>query len=75
MLVDDDPESDYRAKIILLEDNHGYSVPEIKRITNHHDNNIRRWIRIRRFNEQGMSSIYLEYICNAHKFRMMWKQR
>jgi transposase len=65
MLVDDDPESDYRAKIILLKDNHGYSVSEIKRITNHHDNNIRRWIY--RFNEQGIGSIYLEYVCNAHK--------
>ncbi|MER5174519.1 MAG: hypothetical protein ABJB76_10995 [Candidatus Nitrosocosmicus sp.] len=28
---------DYRAKIILLKDD-GYAVPEIRRITNHHDN-------------------------------------
>lgn len=54
MLLDDDPESDYRAKIILLKDD-GYAVPEIRRITNHHDNNIRKWIH--RFNEQGTGGI------------------
>jgi hypothetical protein len=40
LLVDDDPESDYSAKIILLKDD-GYTVLEIRRISNHHDNNIR----------------------------------
>ena len=58
MLVDeDDPaESGYRAKIILLKDD-GYTVPEIRKITNHHDNNIRRkWIH--RFNEkEGVEGI------------------
>lgn len=47
-------ESGYRAKIILLKDE-GYTVPEIRKITNHHDNNIRKWIH--RFNEQGLDGI------------------
>jgi hypothetical protein len=53
LLVDeDDPaESGYRAKIILLKDE-GYTVPDIKKITSHHDNNIRKWIR--RFNEKDI---------------------
>ena len=63
LLVDeDDPESGYRARIILLKDD-GYTVPEIRKITNHHhDNNIRKWIH--RFNEKGMDGIisYLIYI-------------
>jgi hypothetical protein len=40
-LLDNDAESDYRARIILLRDA-GYTVPEIRKITNHHDNNIRK---------------------------------
>jgi transposase len=53
--ADDDPaESGYRAKIILLKDD-GYTVPEIRKITNHHDNNIRKWIH--RFNEKGVEGI------------------
>jgi hypothetical protein len=31
LLLDDDPESGYRAKIILLKDG-GYTVPEIRRL-------------------------------------------
>ena len=56
LLVDeDDPaESGYRAKIILLKDD-GYTVPDIRKITNHHDNNIRKWIH--RFNEKGVEGI------------------
>jgi hypothetical protein len=43
MMVDD-KEDGYRAKIILLKDK-GYTVPEIRQATNHHDNsNIRKWI-------------------------------
>jgi len=34
-LMLEDKESDYRAKIILLKDD-GYTVPEIRKITNHH---------------------------------------
>ena len=47
-------ESGYRAKIILLKDE-GYIVPEIRIATNHHDNNIRKWIH--RFNEKGIDDI------------------
>ena len=50
----DNRESGYRAKIILLKDE-GYIVPEIRQITNHHDNNIRKWIH--RFNDRGIDGI------------------
>ena len=50
----EDKESGYRAKIILLK-NEGYTVPEIRKITNHHDHNIRKWIH--RFNEKGIDGI------------------
>ena len=50
----DDGESGYRAKIILLKDE-GYTVPEIRKATNHHDGNIRKWIH--RFNEKGIDGI------------------
>src|SRR6476659_9561621 len=46
-----DKESGYRAKIILLKDA-GYTVPQIRRATNRHDVNIRKWIH--RFNEKGI---------------------
>ena len=35
-LLLDDSNSGYRAKIILLKDE-GYTVPEIRQMTNHHD--------------------------------------
>ena len=38
MMQDEDNESGYHAKIILLKDE-GYTVPEIRRTTNHHDVN------------------------------------
>jgi transposase len=47
----EDKESGYRAKIILLKDE-GYTVPQIRKMTNHHDNNIRKWIH--KFNEKGI---------------------
>jgi hypothetical protein len=47
-LMLEDNETGYRAKIILLKDE-GYIVPEIRKITNHHDHNIRKWIH-HRFN-------------------------
>jgi transposase len=53
-LMLDDKEFGYRAKIILLKSN-GYTVPEIRRATNHHDSNIRKWIH--RFNEKGLDGI------------------
>jgi transposase-like protein len=51
---DDDAEAGYRAKIILLR-SEGYTVAEIRRQTNHHDNNIRKWIH--RFNDYGIDGI------------------
>ncbi|HEX2409177.1 MAG TPA: helix-turn-helix domain-containing protein [Nitrososphaeraceae archaeon] len=62
LLDNDDAESGYRARMILLRDE-GYTVPEIRKITNHHDNNIRKWIH--RFNEKGITS--RKHIRNAHK--------
>jgi hypothetical protein len=43
IMEEEDKESGYRAKIILLKDE-GYIVPEIRIATNHHDTNIRKWI-------------------------------
>ena len=57
-LMLEDNEAVYRAKIILLKDE-GYTVPEIRKITNHHDNNIRKWIH-HRFNEKGIDGIMLK---------------
>jgi transposase len=53
-LMLEDKDSGYRAKIILLKDE-GYQVPQIRKATNHHDNNIRKWIH--RFNEKGIDGI------------------
>jgi transposase len=50
----EDTEAGYRAKIILLKYD-GFTVPEIRRATNHHDSNIRKWIH--RFNEKGLDGI------------------
>ena len=50
----DNGDSGYRAKIILVKDD-GYTVPEIRKMTNHHDNNIRKWIH--RFNDRGIDGI------------------
>ena len=61
MMVDD-KEDGYRAKIILLKDK-GYTVPEIRRATNHHDSNIRKWIH--HFNEKGLDGI----ISKIHKHK------
>ena len=65
-LLDNDSESGYRARIILLRDEGYTQYPEIRRITNHHDNNIRKWIH--RFNEKGIDGIVSrKHIRNAHK--------
>jgi transposase-like protein len=53
-MMDNDAEAGYRAKIILLR-SEGYTVAEIRRQTNHHDNNIRKWIH--RFNDYGIDGI------------------
>ena len=66
-LMLEDNETGYRAKIILLKDE-GYTVPEIRKITNHHDLNIRKWIH-HRFNEKGIDGIISKkHNHKQHKF-------
>ena len=55
IMDEDEKETGYRAKIILLKDE-GYTVPEIRLVINHHDVNIRKWIQ-HRFNEKGIECI------------------
>ena len=65
-LMLEDKESGYRAKIILLKDD-GYAVPQIRKMTNHHDHNIRKWIH--RFNEKGIDGIISKkHNHKQHKF-------
>src|SRR3954447_22370060 len=66
-LMLEDKDSGYRAKIILLKDE-GYTVPQIRKITNHHDNNIRKWIH--RFNEKGIEDgiMLKKHTHKQHKF-------
>jgi transposase len=65
-LMLEDKESGYRAMTILLKDA-GYTVPQIRKITNHHDNNIRKWIH--RFNQQGIDGIISKkHNHKQHKF-------
>ena len=59
----EDKESGYRAKIILLKDE-GHSVPEIRKMTDHHDNNI--IIRVHRFNQQEVTDGVMSKKC-IHK--------
>ena len=47
-------ESGYRAEIILLKYG-GYLVQQIRKIINHHDHNIGKWIH--KFNEKGIDGI------------------
>ena len=62
----EDIEAGYRAKIILLKDE-GYTVPEIRKITNHHDHNIRKWIH--KFNDNGIDGIISKkHNHKQHKF-------
>jgi hypothetical protein len=66
LMMLEDKESGYRAKIILLKDE-GYTVPQIRKITNHHDINIRKWIH--RFNEKGIDGIVSKkHNHKQHKF-------
>jgi transposase-like protein len=53
-IMDNNAEADYRATIILLR-SEGYTVAEIRRQTNHHDNNIRKWLH--RFNSHGIDEL------------------
>jgi transposase len=47
----------YRAKIILL-GGEGYTVPEIREMTNIYDKTIRKWIH--RFNDNGVYGLFTE---------------
>ncbi len=69
MIEEDDKESSYRAKIILLKDK-GYSVQEIRMAINHHDANIRKWIY--RFNEKGIEEI--SCIINQNSFISIYRR-
>ena len=42
-LLDNNPDIKYRAKIVLLT-REGYTVPEIREMTNIYDKTIRKWI-------------------------------
>ncbi len=65
-LMLEDTESGYRAKIILLKDER-YTVPQIRKMTNHHDHNIRKWIHC--FNEKGIDGIISKkHNHKQHKF-------
>ena len=65
-LMLEDTESGYRVKIILLKDE-GYTVPEIRIATNHHDKNIRKWIH--KFNKKGIDGIISKkHNHKQHKF-------
>lgn len=56
-LLDNDPDIKYRAKIILLAGD-GYTVPEIREMTNIYDKTIRKWIH--RFNDYGVKGIFTQ---------------
>ncbi|MDQ6722782.1 MAG: hypothetical protein M3Z01_00745 [Thermoproteota archaeon] len=68
LMMLEDKESGYRAKIILLKDE-GYTVPEIRKMTNHHDNNIRKWIH-HKFNEKGIND---GIISKKHNHKQQYK--
>jgi len=71
-LMVEDKESGYRAKIILLKDE-GYTVPQIRKITNHHDLNIRKWIH--RFNENGIDEIIKKHNRSRTSLMMILRKR
>lgn len=54
-LLDTNPEIKYRIKIILLA-NDGYTVPEIREMTNIYDKTIRKWIH--KFNEMNIDGLF-----------------
>jgi len=62
----EDAEAGYRAKIILLKDER-HTVPQIRKIINHHDDNIRKWIH--RFNKKGIGGI----ISKKHNHKQQYK--
>ena len=54
-LLDTNQEIKYRIKIILLA-NDGYTVPEIREMTNTYDKTIRKWIH--KFNDNGLEGLF-----------------
>jgi transposase len=57
-LLDNNPDIKYRAKIVLLAGEEGYTVPEIREMTNIYDKTIRKWIH--RFNDYGVKGIFTQ---------------
>jgi transposase len=57
-LIDNNPDIKYRAKIVLLAGEEGYTVPEIREMTNIYDKTIRKWIH--RFNDYGVCGLFTE---------------
>jgi glutaredoxin len=73
MIEADDEESSYLAKKILLK-NEGYTVPEIRMATNHHDANIRKWIP--RLMKKVLKVLYPENIyTNPSKYLIIYIYR
>jgi transposase len=54
-LLDTNQEIKYRIKIVLLA-SEGYTVPEIREMTNTYDRTIRKWIH--KFNEMGIDGLF-----------------
>jgi len=54
-LLDTNPDIKYRIKIIPLA-NDGYTVPEIREMTNTYDKTIRKWIH--KFNDNGIDGLF-----------------
>ena len=54
-LLDTNQEIKYRIKIVLLASD-GYTVPEIREMTNTYDKTIRKWIH--KFNNEGTEGLF-----------------
>ena len=54
-LLDTYPEIKYRIKIVILA-SEGYTVPEIREMTNIYDRTIRKWIH--KFNDNGIEGLF-----------------
>jgi transposase len=54
-LLDTNQEIKYRIKIVLLA-SEGYTVPEIREMTNIYDRTVRKWIH--KFNEMGIDGLF-----------------
>jgi hypothetical protein len=66
----EDTGAQYRAKIIVLKDE-GHTVPKLRKITDHHDVNKRKWIH--RFHEKGIEgTISKNHIKNNTNLLMIW---